>query len=58
MNDNEIGMIVFEDEARTKAQPWFKRAIGIKVNKHELTSFRQGLSRNPGFQTLIIVDSG
>jgi hypothetical protein len=40
------------------AKLWFKRAVGIKVNKHGFTSFRQGLSRNQGFQTLIMVDSG
>jgi len=47
-----------EDEVHTRAQPWFNRAVSIKVNKHYPTSFRHAVGRNPGFCELLMVDSG
>jgi hypothetical protein len=42
----------------TRAKPWFKRSVHIIISKHYPASFRHAVSRNPGFRTLIKMDSG
>ena len=46
-----------EDEAHTRAKPWFKRAVGIKATQLKFTSFRQAFGRNPPLSTPENLDS-